>query len=90
MHMYDHIICNNVLSKGCGLLKDLESNLSVSCIRDLELLGYIEKDFSPQSETWRLTEKGKKLQRLMIGRKGIDDIIKDWIYIHLLKFNIKI
>lgn len=32
--MRDHIICSNALSKGFGLLEELEKNLSVSEVRN--------------------------------------------------------
>ena len=88
--MYDHIICSNALSKGCGFLKDLEDNLSVSKVRDLKLLGYIENTIAPQGETWKLTKKGKKLRKLMMERKSIGETVKDWIYTHLLRFNVNL
>lgn len=90
MLMCDHIICDNALSKGCGLLKDLEENLSISKVRELELLGYIENAIAPDGETWKLTSKGKKLRKLLLGRKSLKETVEDWIYIHLLKFNVNL
>lgn len=89
--MCDHIICNSALSKGYGLLKELEESLSVEDVRDLELLGYIENAIAPEGETWKLTGKGEKLRKLLLlEHKNLGDIIKDWIYIHLLKFNVNL
>lgn len=92
MPMCDHIICNSALSKGYGLLEELESKLSASKVRDLELLGYIENAVDSQGETWKLTGKGKKLRKLLMDeeRKKFKDTVKDWIYLKLLKFNVNL
>lgn len=86
----DNIICNEALSKGCGLLKDLESALSENEVRDLELLGYIENAISSDGETWRLTKKGKKLRKLLMSQGSLNDFIRDWIYTKILRFNVNL
>lgn len=88
--MSEHIICSKYLNKRCGLVKNIEKELSVSNIHQLELLGYLEKEFSSEGEIWKLSEKGVKLRKLMMKHNSLGEIIKDWIYIHLLKFNIKL
>lgn len=88
--MYSNIICNDALSKGYGLLKDLESALSENEVRDLELLGYIENAISPNGETWKLTKKGKKLRKLLMNRSSLSDFLKDWIYTKILRFNVNL
>lgn len=89
--MCNHIICNSALSKGYGLLKELEESLSVDEVRELELLGYIENAIAPEGETWKFTGKGKRLRKLLLsGHRNLGDTIKDWIYIHLLKFNVNL
>lgn len=88
--MYDNIICSDALSRGYGLLKDLERELSESEVRNLELLGYIENAIASEGETWKLTHKGKKLRNLLAKDKTIVDIVKDWIYTRLLSFNVNL
>lgn len=86
--MCDNIICNEALSKGYGLLKDLERALSEDEARDLELLGYIENAISDNGETWKLTKKGKKVRKLLMRDKSLGDFVKDWIYTKILRFNV--
>lgn len=84
------LICSEALSKGYGLLKDLESELSEKEVRDLELLGYIENAMTSNGETWRLTAKGRELRKLMTKKPTMADSVKDWIFVHLLKFNVNL
>lgn len=88
--MRNHAICSNALSKGSGLLEELERNLSESEVRNLELLGYIENAIAPEGETWKLTDKGEKLRKLLMEQQGFVDTIKDWIFKKLLKFNVNL
>lgn len=88
--MNDSAIYNEALSKGAGLLKELEENLSEKEVRKLELLGYIENAISSQGETWKLTRKGLKLRKLLCGGNTPLDALKDWIYKHFLKFNVNL
>lgn len=88
--MYDNVICNKALSKGSGLLKELEDQLSESNVRDLELLGYIENAMTTKGETWKLTSKGRKLRKLLSERNSCGDTIKDWFYRRILRFNVNL
>ena len=65
------------LNKRCGLVKNLEKELSVSNIHQLELLGYLEKEFSSEGEIWKLSEKGVKLRKLMMKHNSLGEIIKE-------------
>lgn len=64
--------------------------MSVSEVRNLELLGYIENAIAPEGETWKLTGKGKKLRKLLMEQHNPVDIVKDWIFRKLLKFNVNL
>jgi hypothetical protein len=68
--MCGNIICSEALSKGSGLLKDLEQKISEDEVRNLELLGYIENALVPQGETRKFTRKGEKNQKINDGQKN--------------------
>jgi len=88
--MCNNIICSEALNRGCGLLKDLESALSENEVRNLELLGYIENAISSEGETWKLTQKGKKMRKLLMNHKSLGDFVKDWVYTKILRFNVNL
>lgn len=83
-------IYSDALSKGAGLLKDLEDELTPKEVRKLELLGYIENAISSEGETWKLTRKGVKLRKLLNEENTPIDTLKDWTYKHLFKININL
>lgn len=88
--MTNSAIYSDALSKGFGLLKDLEEELTKKEVRNLELLGYIENAISSKGETWKLTRKGVELRKLLCGKNTAVDSIKDWCYKRLFKMNVNL
>lgn len=73
-----------------GLLCDLEAAISAEEVRRLERLGYIENAVSPKGETWRLSKKGRKARKALVGKVSFRDRISDFFLSNVLHYSVSI
>lgn len=89
MNSYDTLpLCNSTLDRGHGYVRDLE--LTEREVRGLEMQGYIKNAVSPHGDTWKLTERGRKVRNLMLGHRTRQQKIGDWILKNLLRMHVTI
>lgn len=90
MYMKDLAITHKIFEHNAGLMKDLESAITIDEIRRLERLGYIENAISPKGATWKLSKKGKESRELLVGKATLFDKISDFFYRYILKYRVSL
>lgn len=81
---------SSIFKNKSGLLCDLEKAISAEEVHRLERLGYIENAVSPKGETWRLSKKGRKARKALVGKASFRDRISDFFLSNVLHYSVSI
>lgn len=88
--MGNMFIIDPALDKGYGMLDTLEKRISPAEVRRLERLGYIENAISPKGATWRLSAKGKRMRKNLIGGSSFVSRCSDFFFRYVLRYNVSL
>lgn len=73
-----------------GYLSDLESELGVRAVRQLEAMGYIENAPSANGDTWKISNRAKRMAELKYKPSNMVERLVDWYYFNVRRVKLSI
>ncbi|MDR0892188.1 MAG: hypothetical protein LBN24_06190 [Mediterranea sp.] len=77
----------------CGMVKELEEELTKDRVQTLEVMGYIRRGIGETGDTFGITERAKKRAKEIYdepsGWVKFWDKIMGWFYIHIFRVDLK-
>lgn len=73
-----------------GYLSDLERELGVHAVRQLEAMGYIENAPSANGDTWKISNRAKRMAELKYKPSNVIERLVDWYYFKVRRVKLSI
>lgn len=79
-----------IYQQKCGNVADLETRFGNVAVRQMEAMGYIINAPKDTGDTWRISNRARKLAELRYRKSTISERFHDWINLNVRKIDFSI